>query len=223
MNVLVVPFSPLESIQQSWKIVGIVTSACHKIFTAVIVIPAILSDVDPWVTALCAAYEALSLNANFLLFFIQQLSWTSATSCPSAQCLREPSSAALRRSPVTEASWPVRLETTPPSSPTTLRPRSPESSSPLVPRRSSPLPTGQLLVRMFACFCYQWLAIIFNKLGYHSVVELTADHLLIVCGRCCRWWWSYWQAHPEGRSCLPQIQGQEELLASCPWCGHERK
>lgn len=159
----------------------------------------------------------------FLLFFIRQLSWTSATSCPSAPCLREPSSAALRRSPVTEASWLVRLETTPPSSPTTPRPRNPESSSPLAPRRSSPLPTGPSLVRMFDRVSYQWLTIIFNKPGYRSVVELTADHPLIASDRCCCWWWSYWQAHPEGRPCLPQIQGQEELLATCPWCGHERE
>lgn len=78
---------------------------------------------------------------------VPQLSWTLVMSCPLAQCLREPSSAALRRSPVTEASWPVLQETTPQSSPTTPRPRSPESSCPQAPRRSSPLPTEPSLVR----------------------------------------------------------------------------
>ncbi len=47
--------------------------------------------------------------------------------------------------------------------------------------------------------------------------------LVCVCHRCGRWRWSYWQAHPEGWSCLPQVQGQEELLATRPWCGYERK
>lgn len=78
---------------------------------------------------------------------VPQLSWTLVMSCPLAQCLREPSSAALRRSPVTEASWPVLQETTPQSSPTTPRPRSPESSCPQAPRRSLPLPTEPSLVR----------------------------------------------------------------------------
>ena len=53
-----------------------------------------------------------------------------------------------------------------------------------------------------------------------SVRCLTGSAL---CHRCGCWRWTYWQAHPEGWSCLPQVQGQEELLATCPWCGYERK
>ena len=82
--------------------------------------------------------------------FIPQLSWTSGMSCLSAQCLKEPSSAAWRRNPETGANWPALQETTPQSSPTTPRPGSPESSCPQAPRRSSPLPTELLLVRSFS-------------------------------------------------------------------------
>lgn len=66
---------------------------------------------------------------------LSQLSWTLAMSCQLVPCLREPSSAAWRRSPVTEASWLVLQETTPQSFPTTLRPRSPESSCLPAPRK----------------------------------------------------------------------------------------
>ena len=46
-----------------------------------------------------------------------------------------------------------------------------------------------------------------------------------ICQPCHRWHrgrrWTYRQAHLEGRPCLPQIQGEEELLAQGAWCGHE--
>lgn len=48
-------------------IVGIVTSACHKILT-VVVIPAIRSGIDPRFTAACVACEALSLNTVLDVF-----------------------------------------------------------------------------------------------------------------------------------------------------------
>lgn len=157
--------------------------------------------------------------------FVPQLSSISATSCPWVECLREPSSAVWRRSLETVASWPAHQETMPQLSPTTLRPRSPESSCPQAQRKSSPLPTELLLVRtdgvlhpLLSHVCLQvdgrcmfmiWL-----------VIVLTSS---LCCSRCGCWRWSYWQAHLEGWSGLPQIQGQEELLATCPWCGYECK
>lgn len=92
-------------------------------------------------------HEMSQWEAGGWLRLIPQLSWTLATFCPSAPCLREPSSAAWRRSPATAANWPAPRGTTPQSSPTTRRPRSREWSFPPAPRKSSPLPTGRSLVR----------------------------------------------------------------------------
>merc|ERR1712226_1320990 len=39
--------------------------------------------------------------------------------------------------------------------------------------------------------------------------------------RHLRWWRALRQARVEGWTCLPQIQGEEELLATCAWCGNE--
>merc|ERR1711879_520577 len=36
-----------------------------------------------------------------------------------------------------------------------------------------------------------------------------------------RWWWSYREAAVEGWPCVPQVQGQEEVLACCQRCGDE--
>merc|ERR1712203_4577 len=69
----------------------------------------------------------------------------SATSCPSATCLREPLFATLRRRPVTVASLPGLRATTQLSSPTTPTPRGPGSSCPPAPRRLYPLPTAPWL------------------------------------------------------------------------------
>ena len=40
-------------------------------------------------------------------------------------------------------------------------------------------------------------------------------------GWYCCWWRTYRQAHAKGWPCLPQIQGQAQLLAQGSWCGYE--
>merc|ERR1711928_57926 len=71
----------------------------------------------------------------------RRLTFPSATSCPSATCLREPLCATWRRRPATAASLPGPPATTPPSLLTTPTPRGPGSSYHLAQRRLSPLPT----------------------------------------------------------------------------------
>merc|ERR1712192_310 len=71
----------------------------------------------------------------------RRLTSPSATSCPSATCLREPSCATLRRRLATAASLPGPPATTPPSSPTTLTLRGLGSSCHPAQRRLSPPPT----------------------------------------------------------------------------------
>merc|ERR1712192_270793 len=71
----------------------------------------------------------------------RRLTSPSATSCPSATCLREPSCATLRRRLATAASSPGPPATTPPSSPTTLTLRGLGSSCYPAQRRLSPPPT----------------------------------------------------------------------------------
>jgi hypothetical protein len=54
---------------------------------------------------------------------------------------------------------------------------------------------------------------------FQIYTKLTKNHLPI--NRHCRGRRSHGQAPAEGRPCLPQVQGQAQLMAQGPRCGHE--
>lgn len=116
-----------------------------------------LNSRTKWISVLIKPCLVLALNR--CVSCDPQLSLTLAMSCPLEQCLREPSSAAWRRSQETGASWPVLQETTPQSSLTTQRPRNPESSFHQAQRKSLRRPTEPLSVRLLTVSAHRCCAL----------------------------------------------------------------
>ena len=110
--------------------------------------PNLLGFFDFWKNArpgICGLNAKAFHEMKFVIPMFQP-TCRSAMCSPLAPCLREPSSATLKRRWETAADWLVLLETTPPSSPTTPTPGGPEWNYHLAPRRSSPPTTGLWLV-----------------------------------------------------------------------------